>query len=714
VGAIQNVLRALALAAAALPIAASADDGYRLWLRYAPLKDPARAQPRTLVVLSKSDSATLDAIRSELLRGFAGMTGTAPPVTENIGPGALVLAKGQDLPALDGPPVDLQSLGPEGFAIREAAWHGKTFTLLTANSDKGLLYGSFRLLEALEQGAPLDRVLMQSAPKIELRVLDHWDNLDHSIERGYAGTSIWDWWKLPDWKAPRYTDYARANASIGINGAVLNNVSGKTSDILTARYIAKVAALADVFRPYGIKVYLAVRFSAPMELDGLPTADPLDPAVRAWWQKKADEIYAAIPDFGGWLIKVNSEGQPGPLDYHRNHAEGANMLADALRPHRGVLMYRAFVYSEHDASDRATQAYKAFQPLDGQFADNVVIQAKNGPIDFQPREPFHPLFGAMPHTNIAPELQITKEYLGFATHLVYLGPLYEELLRSDTFSHGPGSTVAKEIEGRLQARKLTAMAGVSNIGTDRNWSGSIFNQANWYAYGRMAWDPEISARAVAEEWVRMSFTSDPGFVDPVVRMMMGSREAAVDYMAPLGLAHQMGTWFHYGPAPWVSDLERPDWNPTYYAHADATGIGFDRSASGSNALAEYAPDIAAAYARPETTPEQFMLWFHHLGWDARLPSGGTVWNTLVEHYDRGVARVAEMQRVWRGMRPHVDPERYAETEAFLAIQAQEAQWWRDASIAWFQSLSKRPLPAGHAEPPHTLEHYRSITYNFGP
>lgn len=715
-GGFRLIFLTLAIAFAALPASVNAEDGYQLWLRYVPLKAQirARATPRSLVVLSNPNSPTLDVATRELQRGFGGMTGARLRITPKIGPGAIVLAKSEGLSALGGQGVNLQSLGSEGFVIRSMLRKGKKFTLIAANSDIGLLYGSFRLLEIIEQGATLDQVNVQSAPKVELRLLDHWDNLDHSIERGYAGGSIWDWWKLPDWKAPRYIDYARANASIGINGAVLNNVSSKTSDILTSRYIAKVAALADVFRPYGIKVYLAVRFSAPMELDGLPTADPLDPAVRAWWRKKADEIYASIPDFGGFLLKANSEGQPGPLDYHRDHADGANMLADALRPHHGVVMYRAFIYSEHDGADRAKQAYNGFHPLDGKFADNVLVQAKNGPIDFQPREPFHPLFGAMPKTNIMPELQITKEYLGFATHLVYLGPLYEEVLQSDTYSHGQGSTVAREIEGQLERKTLTGMAGVSNIGADRNWSGSIFNQANWYAFGRLAWDPDLPARAVAEEWTRMTFTTEPKFVGPVVKMMMQSREAAVDYMMPLGLAHQMGTWWHYGPAPWVSDLERPDWNPVYYAHADATGIGFDRTRTGSDALSEYAPEIAEPYSKPETTPEEFMLWFHHVGWDTRLASGDTLWDAMVKHYDRGVAQVDEMRRVWRDMSPYVDPERYNETDAFLAIQAHEAKWWRDASIAWFQSISKKPLPAGHDEPPHSLNYYRSITYPFGP
>ncbi|MCK5745783.1 MAG: hypothetical protein KAH44_06185, partial [Oricola sp.] len=391
------------------------------------------------------------------------------------------------------------------------------------------------------------------------------------------------------------------------------------------------------------KVYQTARFSAPMEIGGLDTADPLDPEVRAWWKAKADEIYERIPDFGGFLVKANSEGQPGPQDYGRNHVDGANMLADAVAPHGGVVMWRAFVYSELNPEDRAKQAYTQFVPLDGQFKDNVLVQVKNGPIDFQPREPFHPMFGAMPETPLMMEFQITKEYLGFATHLAYLGPYYEETLDADTHAEGEGSTVSKVIDGSLQDVSLTGVAGVGNVGTDRNWSGSHFDQANWYAFGRLAWDVEADSEDIAEDWVRMTFTNDEAFVRPVVDMMMKSREAVVDYMTPLGLTHLMATGHHYGPGPWVCELARPEWNPCYYHKADKDGIGFDRTETGSNAVAQYEAPVAEVYSDVEKTPENLLLWFHRLPWDYEMDSGRTLWDELIAHYDRGVAGTHKMR-----------------------------------------------------------------------
>jgi alpha-glucuronidase len=694
---------------------AFAEDGYDLWLRYHPLAGRAQADAaaHATTIIARGSSPTVAAAVAELQRGFGGMTGRPVARAAVAANGAIVLATPAQTRTLGLGDASLADLGTEGFWLHATSAHGKPVIAIRANTDIGLLYGSFRLLELAEQGASLAKLDLRSAPKLQLRVLDHWDNLDRSVERGYAGQSIWDWWTLPDYTGPRYTDYARANASIGINGAVLNNVNA-VKESLTARYIAKAAALADVFRPYGIKVYLSARFSAPIELGGLKTADPLDPAVKAWWAAKADEIYSAIPDFGGFLVKANSEGQPGPQDYHRTHADGANVLAAAVRPHGGVVMYRAFVYSEHNAADRARQAYDDFKPLDGRFADNVIVQVKNGAIDFQPREPFHPLFGAMPKTPLMMEFQITKEYLGQATHLAYLGPLFEETLESDTFAHGPGSTVARVLEGKVGPYRLTGMAGVANIGVDRDWSGSTFNQANWFAFGRFAWDPDGDAKAFADEWARMTFTPDPRFVAPTVAMMMGSREAVVDYMTPLGLAHQMATGHHYGPGPWVSDLARPEWNPTYYARADAKGIGFDRTAAGSGAIAQYAPALAARLADPDTTPERDLLWFHHVPWDRRMASGRTLWDELVTRYDHGVATVGAMQRTWQTLAPYVDAERFAKTRAFLAIQQRDAQWWRNANVSWYQSLNHRPLPAGSLAPAHPLAFYRAIDVPFAP
>ncbi|PBN44316.1 alpha-glucuronidase family glycosyl hydrolase [Sphingobium sp. D43FB] len=702
----------MAMAMTVLTPVAMAEDGYDLWLRYARVDGAAAARiaAHASVITAPGDSATMQIIRDELQRGVTGMTGTAPMIADSMRPGALWLATPETAPAL---PLPLEGLGQEGYAIRSIRVEGQPVTLIAANSEMGLLHGAFHWLRLAQSGTALDAIDIRSAPRIGLRLLNHWDNLDGTVERGYAGSSIWDWWRLPDWKGPRYSDYARANASIGINGTVLNNVNAK-SDSLTAPYIAKAAALADVFRPYGIKVYLSVKWTAPMELDGLKTADPLDPAVAAWWKAKADEIYAAIPDFGGFLVKANSEGQPGPQDYKRSHADGANMLAAAVKPHGGIVMWRAFVYAHDNPDDRAKQAYADFKPLDGQFADNVIVQVKNGAIDFQPREPFHPLFGAMPRTPLMMEFQITKEYLGQSTHLTYLGPLFEETLKSDTFAKGKGSTVAKVIDGSLDGHRLTGIAGVANIGTDRDWSGSIFNQADWYAFGRMAWNPDLTADAVAREWAALTFTPDKAVVEPMVAMMMGSREAAVDYMTPLGLAHVMNTGHHYGPAPWVSDLARPEWNPVYYHKADASGIGFDRTKSGSNAITQYAPALAKRFADPRTTPERDLLWFHHLPWDYRLASGEMLWDGMVHRYDRGVAYVAGMRATWEGLRPLIDAERFAQTQTFLSIQQKEAQWWRDASIAYFQSIAKLPLPAGAAPPPERLEAYKMRKFPYAP
>ena len=690
---------------------ALAEDGYDLWLRNAPA-DAANAQriqanARSIV---GGTSPTLTIARQELQRGIAGLTGATVPLTATVQQGAILL---QSAAQQDKPSVPTDGLGADGYAIRTMTIAGKPVTVIAGATDVGVLHGAYAWLRLARTGAALDRIDMRSAPRIGLRLLNHWDNLDGTVERGYAGQSIWDWWRLPDYKGPRYTDYARANASLGINGTVLNNVNAK-SDSLTAAYIAKAAALADLFRPYGIKVYLSVKWTAPMELDGLKSADPLDPAVAAWWKAKADEIYKAIPDFGGFLVKANSEGQPGPQDYKRTHADGANMLAAAVKPHGGIVMWRAFVYAHDNPDDRAKQAYSDFKPLDGQFADNVIVQVKNGAIDFQPREPFHPLFGAMPKTPLMMEFQITKEYLGQSTHLTYLGTLFEETLKSDTLARGKGSTVAKVIDGSLEGHKLTGIAGVANIGVDRDWSGSIFNQADWYAFGRMAWDTDLTAEAVAREWAAQTFSPDPRVVTPIVAMMMGSREAAVDYMTPLGLAHIMGTGHHYGPAPWVSELARPEWNPVYYHKADKQGIGFDRTRTGSNATGQYAPALAKLLDNPKTTPERDLLWFHHLPWDYRLQSGETLWDGLIHHYDRGVETVAAMQRDWAKLKPQVDAERFAQVETFLAIQHREAQWWRDACIAYFQSVSGRPLPAGSAAPAHPLDWYKALSFPYAP
>jgi alpha-glucuronidase len=673
---------------------ARAEDGHRLWLR-----SPATAAAAPTIEVGKS-SPIIETAAAELRRGLGGrvahvlLATTADPRVA-----ALRLAQ---------PP------GNEGYAIRSAQVGGQPTVVIAAEDERGLLYGAFALLRHLDTGGSASAIDLHSAPRIGLRVIDHWDNLDGFVERGYAGRSLWDWWTLPEHRDPLYTEYARANASLGINGIVLNNVNAK-SDSLTAEYIAKAAALAEIFRPYGIKVYLSARFTAPHDLGGLSTGDPLDPAVRAWWAAKADEIYRAIPDFGGFLVKANSEGQPGPGDYGRTHADGANMLAAAVAPHGGVVMWRAFVYSETNPEDRAKQAYSEFKPLDGTFADNVLVQVKNGAIDFQPREPFHPLFGAMPQTPLMLELQITKEYLGQGTSFAYLGPLFTEVLNAQTYrGDGAGPTVAQVIDGSAEGHELTGIAGVSNIGRSRDWSGSTFNQANWYAFGRLAWDPGLSAEAIAREWAAQTFSPDPRVVDPVVRMMMGSREAVVNYTGALGLAHLFATGHHYGPGPWIADLARPEWNPAYYHRADAQGIGFDRTKSGSDAIAQYDPELAARLADPATTPESELLWFHHVRWDYRMASGRTLWEELVARYDAGVGYVVGMRREWDALRPLIDAERWQKTADLLAIEERDARWWRDASLAYWMSLNGLPLPAGAVPPAHDLAWYKAQSSPYAP
>ncbi len=687
---------------------ARAEDGYDLWLLYhrLPAVQADRVAAAATMVVRDEDDAPIAAAAQELTRGLSGLTGRAV-AAGSIGDGAIVIGTARS-PRIAALGLPLSGLGREGFVLRSMTVDGRRVTVIAANAPVGVLYGAFRLLRIVQTGGAINRLAVVDRPKLALRVLNHWDNPDRYVERGYAGQSVWDWQKLPGFADPRYTDYARANASIGINGAVLNNVNA-SPDMLTPAFLGKIEKLAAIFRPWGIRVYLSARFSAPIEVGGLKTADPLDPQVAEWWRAKADEIYARIPDFGGFLVKANSEGQPGPGDYGRSHAQGANMLAAALKPHGGVVMWRAFVYAHDKPEDRAKQAYSEFQPLDGTFADNVVVQVKNGPIDFQPREPFHPLFGAMPRTPLMMEVQITKEYLGFATHLAYLGPMWEEVLRSDTWRPRKGTTVADVL---TRPGGLSGMAGVANIGTDRNWSGSQFDQANWYAFGRMAWDPDAGADTIARDWAAMTWGG--GVADPVAAMMLGSRQAVVDYMMPLGLHHLFATGHHYGPGPWVDDLARADWNPVYYHKADRQGVGFDRTARGSDAVGQYAPALARRWGDPDTVPEDLLLWFHHVAWDRRMRSGRILWEELVGRYDRGVAKVAAMQAQWAALAGQVDPQRHAEVAQFLTIQRDEAQWWRDACIAYFAEVSGRALPAGVVPPAHPLAWYRAVRTPYAP
>jgi len=688
-------IAAAALLLSVAPVAARAEDGYRLWLRYDPVEAAMRqryvAHATELVVHANGPVA--DAARSELARGLSGLLASRIPISPNVDrDGAILLERAPE-----------PGLGPEGFIIRSVRTNSHDVTLVSANSDLGLLYGAFAMLRRIQTRQRLDHLDVREVPALQLRMLDHWDNLDRTVERGYAGTSLWEWSSLPGRIDPRYVDYARADASIGINGVVLNNVAGDPK-ILTAEYLKKVAALAEVFRPYGIRVYLSVRFSSPIEVGGLKTADPLDAAVRTWWRVKADEIYRLIPDFGGFLVKANSEGEPGPWDYHRTQADGANVMADALRPHHGTVFWRAFVYS-NAKEDRAKQAYDEFRPLDGKFASNVIVQVKNGPIDFQPREPFSPLFGQMPRTKVGLEVQLTREYLGGTDGIVFLAPMWAEVLNADTCSPRCGTPVASTIR---------SMAGVANVGSDRDWTGSNFNQANWYAFGRLAWDLSLTPRQIADEWTRMTLSDDPRAVKPIVAMMLGSREAVVDYMTPLGLAHQFQNDHHYGPAPWSCSFAQANWNPCYYNKVDSGGIGFDRTKTGSDAVDQYAPPVAREFGSLSSVPDQYLLWFQHVPWTYKMRSDRTLWESLIGQYDRGVGEVEANRREWQTLRPFIDARRFVQVASDLDRQVLEARWWRDASIAYWQSLSKLPLPPGHGAPAHPLGWYRSIHFDLVP
>lgn len=632
-----------------------AEDGSRLWLRQTPVNQAS--------VCCLVTSPTLTVAREELA----------------------ALWKGGE--------VDLQlcadethrRLGKEGYTIRTS--EGKT--VLEAATEQGLLYATYHLLRLQAEGADCTRLDIQEKPAFDIRVLNHWDNLDGTIERGYAGRSLWKWEELTDSVSARYREYARANASVGINGTVLNNVNA-SPEILSTDYLQKVRKLADVFRPYGIKVYLSVNFASPMKLGGLSTADPLDEEVARWWKEKVQEIYGLIPDFGGFLVKANSEGQPGPCDYGRTHAEGANMLAEALKPYGGIVMWRAFVYSPSDA-DRAKQAYLEFQPLDGRFRDNVMVQVKNGPIDFQPREPYSPLFGAMPHTPLMVEFQITQEYLGHSNHLAYLATMWKEFYRY------------------VQPSSLKGVAGVVNVGDNVNWCGHDFAQANWYAYGRLAWNPALSAEEIAREWLAQTFTTDRRFVEPMTQVMMDSREAVVDYMMPLGLHHIFAWGHHYGPEPWCEvPGARPDWLPSYYHQADKEGLGFDRSRSGSDAVSQYPDSLARVFDSLEQCPEEYLLWFHHVNWNQKLRSGRSLWDELCYKYQKGVDKVRAFQRIWKDMQPYVDAERYQAVAERLDIQARDAVWWKDACLEYFRTFSKKKYPEGVEPPVFTLKELKKV------
>jgi len=699
--------------------AAKAETGYDLWLRYKPVENKILLQSyrkSITTIITKGSSETMKIANDELMNGLSGLlqikinNSTAVNRDGSViagTPGSSTLISQAGIDGL------LQKTGEEGYIIVTKIINGKKCILISGNSDKAVLYGSFHFLRLLQTEQSVQHLNILSVPRIQHRMLNHWDNLNRTVERGYAGFSIWNWHTLPGYIDQRYIDYARANASIGINGTVLTNVNADAT-VLTKPYLEKVKALADVFRPYGIKVYLTARFSAPMELGRLKTADPLNAEVQNWWKEKVKEIYSYIPDFGGFLVKANSEGQPGPQDYHRTHADGANMLADAVAPFKGIVIWRAFVYSNENPVDRHKQAYDDFVPLDGKFRTNVMVQVKNGAIDFMPREPFHPLFGAMPKTPLMMEFQVTQEYLGQGTNLVFLAPLFKETLESDTYYKGKGSTVAKVIDGSLDDHQLTGMAGVANIGNDINWCGHPFAQANWYALGRLAWDHDLSSRQIADEWLRMSFTNNPAFLQSAAKIMLESRDIVVQYSNPIGLHHIMSTGHHYGPAPWVSNLNRSEWNPVYYHKADSIGIGFNRTGTGSNALAQYKPEARKQWENMNTCEEKNLLWFHHVPWNFSMKSGRNLWDELCYQYYTGAERVKQMQTDWNALKPLVDKQRFEQVRQLLDIQHQEAIWWRNACLLYFQTFSKMPIPAQYEKPDKTLEYYKSLRFPFAP
>ena len=618
---------------------AYSEDGSRLWLR----------------LDANGTSATV-----------TGVKGTAMTELQTYWQGGPVVLKRQ------------KGMAKDGYTIKSQG----DKTVIAAANDAGLLYGAYHLLRLQEMGQQGGSLDISEQPAYDLRILNHWDNPNGTVERGFAGRSIF---LNPD--PQRMTMYARANASIGINGTVLNNVNAKP-EALSTESLLKAKDIADQLRPYGIRVYLSINFASPIKVGGLKTADPLDADVIRWWKGKVAEIYRMIPDFGGFLVKANSEGEPGPQDFGRTHADGANMLADVLKPHRGIVMWRAFVYKAQ-SSDRANQACLEFMPFDGQFRDNVIIQIKNGPVDFQPREPYSPLFTALQKTPMMVEFQITQEYLGAANHLVYLAPMWSEF-----FSF-------------VKPSSLKAMAGVANIGDDTNWCGHHFAQANWYAFGRLAWNPELTSQEIAEEWLAQTFDipgSQPSQNAQLVKLMLDSREACVNYMMPLGIHHIFAGTHHYGPEPWYSPRGvRVDWTPPYYHKADSIGLGFDRTLKGSANVKQYPDALCRLYNDINTCPENLLAWFHHVPWDYRMTSGRTFWDELCHKYDDGLREARHFLVVWDSMQPYVDAQRFNEVQRKLRIQARDAEWWRDACLLYFQTFSCRPIPQDMEHPVHNLD-----------
>lgn len=682
------------------------NDGYRLWLQYRPLPrtDYLQYHEKINHICIQETSPVFKVITEELKQAYRGLLNETIIFSDSPKNSQVIIGTiANKTIASFLPDSILKKVDNEGFIIKPVNVNNKNILIIASGSEAGALYGTYYFIRQIQTGNPFKKSYTIENPSFQTRILNHWDNLDGTVERGYAGRSIWWNTNLPiEEHEKRITDYARACASVGINATVLNNVNANPT-VLNRDYLEKSARVASILRPYHIKVFLSIHFSSPAQSGGLNTSDPLDAEVIHWWTNKVKEIYSLIPDFGGFLVKANSEGLPGPQDFGRTHADGANMLANALKPYGGIVMWRAFVYKS-DGSDRAKQAFEEFKPLDGKFSDNVIVQVKNGPIDFQPREPFSPLFGKMPRTNLMAELQITQEYLGFSDHLVFLGTLYKEFLDADTYVKGRGATLAKTTNGSISHQNLTAIAGVANIGLDTNWCGHHFAQANWYVFGRLAWNHQLTAKQVAEEWLCQTFSYDESFVGPISLLMMQSREAVVNYMTPLGLHHLMGWNHHYGPEPWCEvPGARPDWLPKYYHQADSMGIGFNRSSSGSNAVSQYEEPLRSMFNDPALCPDEYLLWFHHLPWDYTLKNGNDLWTELCIKYSLGVTQVYRFQQLWDEQKGKIDEERFLNIRNKLAIQANEAMWWRDACLLYFQTFSKREIPLNLPRPVHHLE-----------
>ncbi len=678
------------------PTTLLAEDGYRLWLRYETVKNSMLAQDYKQIVKQVEISKSLDnydVIKNEISSALTGMLSGQFSLSDTITTKGTLLIGTFDCSKYISQSIDpdiIAECGSEGYLILSTGKSDSKQIIIAANTSRGLLYGTFHFLRLMQTGQSLENLSILQNPRLQKRLLNHWDNLNGSVERGYAGKSIWKWDNLPQNIDPRIKDYARANASIGINGVVLNNVNSQ-AEILRQDYLAKAVVIADILRPYGIQIYFSVKFTSPKQIGGLDTADPLDPQVIQWWQDKAAEIYKIIPDFGGFLVKAYSEGQPGPQQYGRSHADGANMLAQALAPYNGIVMWRSFVYDLSIDSDRTKCAYLEFVPLDGKFDSNVLIQTKNGPIDFQPREPFSPLFGSMPKTPLMMELQITQEYSGQAQHLVYLAPQWKEVLDSDTYANGPGTKVSSIIDGSAESHSISGIAGVSGIGSDRNWCGHHFSQANWYAFGRLTWAPDLKSDDIAREWIKMTWSDDPKVVDTLSEIMACSWPACIDYMTPLGLHHLMHEGHHYGPQPDYVHPVRHDWSSTYYHKAGKDGIGFNRSSTGTNAVNQYHPPLNTIWDSPEACPNEYLLWFHHLPWSYRMKSGDTLWHQLQTRYNSGVDEVRDMQKMWLSLSGKIDHERFEHVKKRLQLQLENAEIWRDTCLKYFGQFADKSV-----------------------